>query len=353
MVKKIGLKANKSHGDRIIRLLRETELLDNRYRIKKDKKFIIVPLKNFPTEKILNELNGFIEINVEEDFQERKPKQESLENLLEKKLDPENLINLPKSVDIIGDIAIIELSPEIEENKREVGSALLKVFNNLKTILVKKSPITTSYRVRDYECIAGEDKTITKHKEFGCEFFVNLSKAYFSPRLSFEHNRIATNVNDKDVVVDMFSGVGPFSIIIAKRFKKIKVYAIDINPEAVKFLLKNIFHNKVKEKVTAVFGDAQETGDKYLRKTANRVIMNFPSNAINYVQSACNILKQEGGTIHYYTFMDDSSSLEDKIIELKNEVAKAGREIHEIIYSREIKDIAPRKFQIVIDANIV
>jgi tRNA (guanine37-N1)-methyltransferase len=218
---------------------------------------------------------------------------------------------------------------------------------------MKKSPISTKYRLRDYECIAGSDKTLTMHKEFGCEFRVDLSKAYFSPRLSFEHDRIASDVIEGEIIIDMFSGVGPFSILIAKRYERIKVYAVDINPVALKYLIKNIVHNKVKRKVTAIFGDAKYISTKHFQNFASRIIMNLPSESLNYVRFACNAIRRKGGIIHFYTFMDDSGLLEDKIKELKEEISSSNRNLGEIIYTREIKEIAPHRKQIVIDAKIV
>jgi tRNA (guanine37-N1)-methyltransferase len=72
-----------------------------------------------------------------------------------------------------------------------------------------------------------------------------VTKVYFSPRLSQERLRIAQKVRGGEVVIDMFAGVGPFSIQIAKKFNNVKVYAIDTNPVAIQFLKQNIALNKI------------------------------------------------------------------------------------------------------------
>ena len=355
MVKKSGLKVQKSYGEKIISSLKEFQILDKSLKIKKNEDFIFVPLEKFPSNEILNEIKRIRkDITIEElDFEERENDIKTLEKSLENKIGTKNLDKLPKSLDIIGDIAVIELSQDIEMYKKEIGTAILSNIKKINTVLMKKSPISTKYRLRDYECIAGSDKMLTTHKEFGCEFAVDLSKVYFSPRLSFEHDRIASNVIDGEVIIDMFAGVGPFSILIAKRYERIKVYAIDINPAALKYLIKNIIHNKVKRKVTAIFGDAQYISTKHLQNAASRIIMNLPSESFKYVRFACDALANRGGIIHFYTFTDDSSLLEDKIKELKEEISSSNRNPTKILYAREIKEIAPRRKQIVIDVKII
>lgn len=355
MVKKSGLKVQKFYGEKIISSLKEFKILNKSLKIKKNENFVFVPLERRPSEEIFNKIKRIKkDIKIEEfDFEEREDDIKTLSKLLENKIGLKNLEKLPKSFDIIGDIAVIELSRDIEVYKKEIGTAILNNIKKINTVLMKKSPISTKYRLRDYECIAGSDKTLTLHKEFGCEFRVDLSKAYFSPRLSFEHDRIASDVIDGEIIIDMFSGVGPFSILIAKRYKRIKVYAIDINPTALKYLIKNIVNNKVKRKVTAIFGDAQYISTKYFQNFASRIIMNLPSESLNYIRFACNSIRRKGGIIHFYTFMDDSDLLEDKIKELKEEISSSNRNLRKIIYTREIKEIAPRRKQIVIDALII
>ena len=88
--------------------------------------------------------------------------------------------------------------------------------------------------MRDYELIGGSGNTETVHREYGCVYNLDISKVYFSPRLSYEHYRVASQVQEEEIVIDMFAGVGPFSILIAKNHEHVKVYAIDLNPEAVK-----------------------------------------------------------------------------------------------------------------------
>ena len=355
LVRKIALKLEKSHGEKVILLAKRHELLDENFRIIHDEKFIFVPLKEKPSREFLNAIEKICtEIGIEKVvFERRLDRPVTLIDLLRGKLAPNVLAHLPKSIDVIGDIAVFEISPGIEKYKRAIGKALLNIDKTVKTVLIKAGPISTEYRIRDYEFIAGTRKTVTEHKEFGCKYFLDLAKVYFSPRLSFEHNRVSSDVKEGEVIVDMFAGIGPFSILLAKKVKRSKVYAIDINPEAVKFLVKNIACNKVKRKVTAIYGDAREVAIKHLQRVADRMIMNLPSESIKFIDVACKVLKPKGGILHFYTFTDNSSGLDEKIKDLQERVSSMNRKSKEIKCSRKVREIAPHKWQIVIDAEIV
>ena len=153
---------------------------------------------------------------------------------------------------------IIEIPPELKPYEKTIGEAILKTHRNIKTVLAKAGAINGIYRIREYIHIAGENKTQTLHREFGCQYHVDLAKAYFSPRLSHEHERVAELVQAGETVVDLFAGVGPFSVLIGKRNPKAKVYAVDLNPDAVELLKVNVRVNRVENHVFPILADARE-----------------------------------------------------------------------------------------------
>ncbi|MEM3760367.1 MAG: class I SAM-dependent methyltransferase family protein, partial [Candidatus Bathyarchaeia archaeon] len=272
--------------------------------------------------------------------------------LLENKLPPHLLASLPRAIDFVGDIAIIEIPPELEAHKALIGEAILKAHKKVQTVLAKAGAVSGTYRLREFSVIAGKSKTETIHKEYGCQFYVDISKAYFSPRLSYEHNRVASLVKDNETVIDMFSGVGPFAILIAKTHENVKVYAIDINPYAIEFLQKNIRLNRVEGKIHPILGDAKEVVEEKLSGIADRVIMNLPEKAIEFVDVACKAIKPTGGIIHFYTFVSGSDSLENLKLKLIGTVENCGRKVDEILFSRFVRATAPYEWQAVLDAKI-
>src|SRR5437660_7662196 len=149
--------------------------------------------------------------------------------------------------------------------------------------------------------IAVDNQPTTIHTEYGCLFKVDLSKAFFSPRLSTEHQRVVQMVEQGERVVDMCAGVGPLSILIAKKLGDVRVEAIDANPQAIELLQENVRANKVEAKVHVHLGNAREVIRKELTQIASRVIMNHPSASKEFIKEACDALRPSGGGMHYYT----------------------------------------------------
>jgi len=243
----------------------------------------------------------------QEQFPSRSGPIGSLEEVLAQQL-PSRIIPLvSKSFDIIGDIAIIELNPKAEPFERSIAKALMKVHKNVKAVYSKAGPIADDQRLRPLNHVLGANRTETIHKELGCRFKIDISKAFFSPRLSTEHARVAGQVQPGECVVDMFAGVGPFSILIAKKLKDVQIHAIDANAEAAKLIGENARMNKVEARIKVWSGDARVVIKNNLAGIAARVIMNHPSKAKEFLEPACEALKRDGGIVHYYTFAEGES----------------------------------------------
>ena len=272
--------------------------------------------------------------------------------MLEDKLPPHLMASLPRAIDFVGEIAVVEIPPELERHKETMGEAIMKVHKQVHTVLAKSGVVEGIYRLREFEVIAGAGETETIHKEYGCTYYVDLTKAYFSPRLSHEHDRVALQVKEGETIIDMFTGVGPFSVLIAKRHENVQVYAIDVNPDAIDLLKRNLKENRVEQKVTPILGDADQIIGERLSGVGNRVIMNLPERAIEYVSSACETLKREGGIVHYYDFTNTPNPLEAARVRLIEAVEKTDRIIKKILFARKVRAIAPYAWQVVVDAEI-
>lgn len=271
------------------------------------------------------------------------------------KLKPKELNFLYKSYDVIGDIGVIRV-PEILERKSSViAQAIMQIHKHVKTVLRQCGSVSGDLRLRNLKWVAGERKTETVHKEHGCVFEVDLEKCYFSPRLSHERIRIAQQVQPKEVIVNMFAGVGCFSIIIAKHSTAEKVYSIDINPAAIHYMKENILLNKVEDKVVAVQEDARKAIEGKLQKVAARVLMPLPEKAYEYFDCAVLALKSTGGWIHYYDF-EHAKKDEDPIEKTEAKVTKRLQEMNvgsEVSFGRIVRTTGPRWYQTAIDIKIL
>jgi tRNA (guanine37-N1)-methyltransferase len=275
----------------------------------------------------------------------------TIQEMLADQLPPNLLANIPHAFDFVGDIAIVEIPKELEPYSAVIGEAILKTHRNIKTVLAKAGAVSGVFRLRGFKLIAGESKTETVQKEFGCQYYVDVAKAYFSPRLSHEHKRIALLVRENETVLDLFAGVGPFSILIAKTHKNVNVYAVDVNPSAIDHLKKNVRLNRVIEKVYPVLGDARRVVKEKFSHIADRVIMNLPETASEFVDVACQALKTDGGMIHFYSFTSDSDMVENVQRVFVQKVEASGRRV-EAVQFKFVRETAPHEHQLVLDALV-
>ena len=348
------LKVSKTYGEKAIILVRELNLLNRDLKIQQMEDHLHIPLVYEPSPIDVGKFNKNLpkfEISVCE-FSTRAKRPLKLVDILEDKLTPYLLASLPHAIDFVGNIAVIEVPPKLEPYKNILGEALLKAYRRVHTVLAKSGAVGGVFRVRNFEVIAGTGKTETVHREYNCTYYVDLKKAYFSPRLSHEHDRVASQVEVGETVVDMFTGVGPFSILVAKRHDTVQVYAIDANPDAISYLKKNIEANRVKDKVSPIFGDARKVIREQLVGVADRVVMNLPEKAIEYVDVACEAIKPKGGVIHFYDFTKAPSPLDTAKIRLIEAVKKATRNVEKILFVRRVRATAPYEWQTVVDAEI-
>jgi len=354
MTKTVCLKIPKAYGEKAITLTKKLDIFNSDLMIQRIEDYLCIPLISKPIPANIKEFKKAFttfEISVQE-FPTKVKRPTKIIDVLEDKLPPHLLASLPHAIDFIGDIAIVELPSELASHKTLIGEAILETNKRLKTVLAKSGAVEGIFRIRKFEVIAGQSKTETIHKEHGCVYHVDVAKAYFSPRLSTEHNRVASQVNEGETIVDMFTGVGAFSILIAKRHENVKAYAIDVNPEAIRYLEKNIVANRVQEKVIPILGDIREVVKKQLVGVADRVIMNLPEKAIEYVDVACDALKFEGGIMHYYEFARAPNPLETAKVRLTEAVKKANRTIEKVLSAKTVRATAPFEWQVVVDAQI-
>ena len=198
------------------------------------------------------------------------------------------LAELPRH-ELVGGIAIM---PDADPAAAE---ELLASRPSLHTVLFPVSDVEGEYRTRRFEVLAGESTTRTTCIEYGKRFGIDLSEAYFSARLATERQRIVAQMGEGERVLDLFSGVGPFAIVIADRAKL--VVAVDLNPGAVRLMEKNIRVNRAGN-VLPFLCDASRVR-AVLPWTFDRIIMNHPTGALPFLPEAF-ALCRPGGSIHCY-----------------------------------------------------
>jgi len=200
------------------------------------------------------------------------------------------------SYEIIGNIAVIQVPKGASQ--KELAKKVMKQNKNVKTVAKRTSEVSGPYRIKKVKVIMGEQTTETIHKENNVKIKVDINEAYYSPRLQTERLRIIQQVKPEETIIDLFAGVGPYTIGIAKNTKAKKIYAIDHNPKAIEYLLENRLLNKA-HNVSVLIGNSLEIIKEL--PNVDRIIMNAPrQNNQETLEAAKEKIKKDG-IIHYYT----------------------------------------------------
>ncbi len=271
----------------------------------------------------------------------------NLKDYLKDKAKKEDLNDLRRGFEIIGDIMIIDLPDHLLYLKDDIIEWVRIKHKHVKTLLRKTGEVRGEYRIADYEILYGSE-TETIAKEHGCRFKVDVRKAYYTSKLSGERERIARKVRDGERVLVMFAGVGPYPIVIARLSKPSEVVGIEINPDAVMYFKENIRLNKVEDVVKAVQGDVRVEVPK-LDGEFDRIVMPAPYNADEFLSLALEKIK-EGGYIHFYTFAGEEE-INEKRDWIIREIEKSGFS-GEVESYRECGNFAPRVNRYVYDIFI-
>ena len=323
----------KQLNDTRIKLMEKGQM-NMEYRIKASDEFGYIPINE--------DIDEYEIVDVE--LEPLKRVAHNFSELLEDELSSEEIENLRTSFDTIGDIVILEIPENLQDKKQIIGDAALK-FTKRKAIYMKKSAIKGTIRIRDLEFLSGVDDSVTIHKEHGARLKLDVKEVYFSPRLATERKRVMENVEDGEKILDMFCGIGPFPIVIARN-KNVDIIAVDINEEAIKYLNENIKLNKLKGNIKTQCGDIRKVSKSFNMKF-DRIIMNLPGLAYTFLDIAVELI-EDGGIINYYEFSD---SYEQGIKRLKDACNNVGKKV-EIINTRKVKSTSPGEWHVAIDGKI-
>lgn len=315
----------KQNGETVRRALIGMNALERDALVQRDEDYLYFPIKHridieFPDAKLLHR-----------DFEYRK--RQTFEEIL----------GFTPCYEIIGDIAIVDAD---DPDAKRIAEAILLMHKNIKTVLGALTHVHGEFRIRDFVLLAGEPKTDTVYKEYGCRYEIDLARVYFTPRLATERARIAGQVGGEDIVVDMFAGAGPFSILIARSARY--VIAIDKNPVAIEYLQKNARLNRISN-IRIVCGDVRDVAHD-LRHVADHVIMNLPHSAHEFLDCALMIVKPDG-IIHYYDIRP-----EDDLFNGAHEIIERAAEMYgmtaRILEERVVRSYSPHQYNIVMDVQI-
>lgn len=264
---------------------------------------------------------------------------------LKDKLTDWEVESLPAGFDRIGHVAIISLMPGLMHRLPDIAQALLEL-KGIRTVALRGGSVGGRWREPQIKVVAGEQNTETIHREHGCEFKLDPARVMFSPGNFYERVRVTKLVVPGETVVDLFAGVGQFTIPIARLAKPSVVHSVEINPAAYHYLCENVRINRVGHLVRPLLGDCERVAP---RGIADRVLMGILHVTHRYLPLALEVLKSKGGVIHYHESVPSRLRFERPVERLLEAVGE--REV-EILSKRVVKRYAPGVDHVVVDASV-
>ncbi|MFH1106720.1 MAG: class I SAM-dependent methyltransferase family protein [Candidatus Micrarchaeota archaeon] len=347
----ITLKVEFRHAEDAKQYLRQRKLFDQRFEFGKDEAHIYFPVVRrfkppFPAEFCSRAFNS------------REVRRGDLGDVLVRRgiITPvEREKHFISSFDIVGDIAVLEVMPELVKKEKAVARVLLELHPSISVVAKKAGATKGEYRIRKLKVIAGERRLTTLYRENGCRFNVDLSSIFFSGRLAFERLRIAKLVRPRERVLVLFAGAGFYAVVIAKAQPKAgKIVGIELNPDGVRQMKANIALNKMEGRIEAVEGDVNKVlAARRYRRWADRIVMPLPHHAHEFLGAAL-AAARKGCTVHFYYIPDaeDADAVRLAREKIRAACKENGRRFR-VVAARVVKSYAPHVDQVVIDFRLL
>lgn len=281
-------RVGRSDAEAVRRELKEGDWLSDDREVRRTEEFVLFPVRSPPDPP---PTSGTL---VEADLDDRTAPARTYRDLID--VPAAEAALLPRSFDIVGDIVLVRIPPELLPRAGAIGEALLRFVPGAR-LVARDEGVHGPERRRTLVRLAGEGPFRTRHRENGLELEVDVARAYFSPRLGREHARIAALVRPGETVFDLFCGVGPFALTIARAGRARRTFAVDSNPAAIELLEATAGRARLADRVTPVLAPVEE----FLPSAgvADRVVMNLPHGGIKYVAQVGTVVAP-GGDLHYY-----------------------------------------------------
>ena len=333
---RIGMKAialPRRSAEKDLRSILRSGIVDKTRKITADSAYVYVPVLAD------SDLSGHRIVDV--DLKER-PVQEAPILAISRKASEIGIKEavLPRRWIRYGDSVIIRYEGPEPKHLAEIIAGVL----NAKSVYRYSGRISGVLRVPSLELLFGKGGSVT-HLENGIKYAFDPSKVMFSPgnvgvRGSMKH----LSAKGK-TIFDMFSGIGYFSIPLAKYGHPHHVYAAEINPDSYQYLLINIRKNKVQELFTTYNANCSTVT---LPEKADLIIMGHFS-SLAYIQNAIDNIRVGGVIMMHHLVSSEDLMHSAQAIERKLQECGIA---YRISSSRVVKSYSPHHWHVVTEVVI-
>ncbi len=254
---------------------------------------------------------------------------------------------IPSSYQILGDIMLLKLPNAAQAEKNKIARGAMLLLPYVKSVCEIKE-IKGELRQPSIRLLAGE-RTETIHTENGVKYHLDVSKIMFSKGNLNERQRLIKKVKHNETVVDMFAGIGYFSLPIAKHTKAKKIVAIEKNLDAFRFLKNNIQLNNLAN-VQTIWGDCRDFA-KSVTNFADRIIMGYFPDTEEFLPHAVRIANNNA-IVHFHNIYSAKDLWKKPLKQIKEACGQQSCRF-EVLEKRKVKSYKPNVFHVVVDFKII
>ncbi len=287
-------------------------------------------------------------------YAKRVPLKAQLMSKLAGVLSPEELAIIPTGYQIIGDIMLLNLKPPLLKHQGLLANAILEILPPIKAVYLHAGGISGQFREpSQVRYIAGEKRSVTRHVENGVIFEFDIEKIMFAKGNINERQYLPKLVQPVEIIVDMFAGIGYFSVPIAVHARPSCIYSIEINPISYGFLQKNIALNKVGSVIKPLLGNCGDVVPQLARDgiIADRIIMGILPAPKNYLPAALQLTRPGKRTTLHYEGVVVRKDIDPLFQDVNDACKEAGR-VATLRAWRIVKNYGPFKYHAVLDCEI-
>jgi tRNA wybutosine-synthesizing protein 2 len=336
--------------DEVLRRLLDSDVVQRDRKVSRRGDHALIPIKAPVPPGLLDDVDHDLGKVDDGELAPREPLRTPHQRLVRSAVEagwPEDLAGrLPDRWERLGRLVLVRIPSVLSDREVEAARLYGEVLG-VEAVLAEEGPVTGQERRPTVRLLWGKG-TKTVHNEHGVAFEFDVARQMFSKGNVHERLRMGRTVAEGDVVVDLFAGIGYFTLPMAVLGSPRRVHACEIDPEAHGFLVRNVERNDVQAVVEPLLGDCREVAP---RGVADRVVMGYVGGTEAYLDVAMEVLGKDGGVVHLH----DKYGIEEvpeRPMEAISEVAADVGRTADLLSWREVKSYAPAIVHAVVDVEV-